>query len=141
MYPTGWVVLTHHGVHPSVHTALKKAEVEECVRWMVPFAMALREFGGSPMKTFAGIPADDMHNIQSHAPYLTWLVSESTIMNRQGGKNVEFMKTCRPERSRPLLSCGSTVNLHVSAVFRTRPPLTRVRSWTVTAAVLSLQAS
>lgn len=70
---TGCVALTYHAINS---LALKKAEVEECVRWMVPFAMALREFGGSPMKTFAGIPADDMHNIQSHAAYLTWLVSD-----------------------------------------------------------------
>uniref|UniRef100_A0A667X794 Cyclin E1 n=1 Tax=Myripristis murdjan TaxID=586833 RepID=A0A667X794_9TELE len=54
-------------------SALKRVEVEECVRWMVPFAMALREVGGSPLKTFLGIPADNTHNIQTHAPYLTWL--------------------------------------------------------------------
>ncbi|KAM4592666.1 G1/S-specific cyclin-E1 isoform 2-T2 [Odontesthes bonariensis] len=54
-------------------TALKRAEVEECVMWMVPFAMVIQEVGGSPMKTFIGIPADDMHNIQTHAPYLAWL--------------------------------------------------------------------
>lgn len=60
-------------IRPSVHTALKRVEVEECVRWMVPFAMVLREVGGSPMKTFTGIPADDMHNIQTHVSYITWL--------------------------------------------------------------------
>lgn len=54
-------------------SALTGAEVEECVRWMVPFAMALRENEGRPMKTFPGISADDMHNIQTHAAYLTWL--------------------------------------------------------------------
>uniref|UniRef100_A0A8P4FZG1 Cyclin E1 n=2 Tax=Dicentrarchus labrax TaxID=13489 RepID=A0A8P4FZG1_DICLA len=54
-------------------SALKWVEVELCVRWMEPFAMALREVGGSPMKTFTGIPADDMHNIQTHASYITWL--------------------------------------------------------------------
>lgn len=43
---------------------------------MVPFAMALREIGGSAMKSFPGIPADDMHNIQTYASYLTWLVSD-----------------------------------------------------------------
>lgn len=63
-------------VHPSVHAALKRVELEECVRWMVPFAMALREVGGLPMKTFTGIPADDMHNIQTHASYMAWLVRE-----------------------------------------------------------------
>lgn len=41
---------------------------------MVPFATALREVGGSTMKMFTGIPADDMHNIQTHASYMTWLV-------------------------------------------------------------------
>lgn len=54
-------------------SALKGAEVEECVRWMVPFAMALREVEGRPMKTFPGISSDDTHNIQTHAAYMTWL--------------------------------------------------------------------
>lgn len=62
-------------VRSCVPAALKRVELEECVRWMVPFAMALREIGGSSMKTFTGIPADDMHNIQTHASYMTWLVS------------------------------------------------------------------
>ncbi|XP_027869656.1 G1/S-specific cyclin-E1 isoform X1 [Xiphophorus couchianus] len=54
-------------------SALKRVELEECVRWMVPFAMVLREAGGSPMKTFTGITADDMHNIQSHSSFLSLL--------------------------------------------------------------------
>uniref|UniRef100_A0A672IAW7 Cyclin E1 n=1 Tax=Salarias fasciatus TaxID=181472 RepID=A0A672IAW7_SALFA len=54
-------------------SALKRAELEECVRWMEPFAMALREAGTLPMKQFVGIAAEDMHNIQTHAPYMTWL--------------------------------------------------------------------
>lgn len=54
-------------------SALKGAEVEECVRWMVPFAMALREYEARPMKTFPGISEDDTHNIQTHAAYMTWL--------------------------------------------------------------------
>ncbi|XP_033841690.1 G1/S-specific cyclin-E1 isoform X1 [Periophthalmus magnuspinnatus] len=54
-------------------SALKGSEVEECVRWMVPFAMALRENSARPMKTFMGISADNMHNIQTHMAYLTWL--------------------------------------------------------------------
>lgn len=54
--------------------ALKRVEVEQCVRWMVPFAMTLREVGSSAMKSFAGISADDMHNIQTHASFMTWLV-------------------------------------------------------------------
>ncbi|XP_029702524.1 G1/S-specific cyclin-E1-like isoform X1 [Takifugu rubripes] len=54
-------------------SALKRAELEECVRWMVPFAMALREVGGASLKSFPGIPEDDVHNIQTHASYMAWL--------------------------------------------------------------------
>ncbi|XP_056878410.1 NLR family CARD domain-containing protein 3-like isoform X6 [Takifugu flavidus] len=54
-------------------SALKRAELEECVRWMVPFAMALREVGGASLKSFPGIPEDDVHNIQIHASYMAWL--------------------------------------------------------------------
>lgn len=61
-------------VYPPVRAALKRVEVEQCVRWMVPFAMTLREVGSSAMKSFAGISAEDMHNIQTHASYMTWLV-------------------------------------------------------------------
>lgn len=61
--------------------ALKRVELEECVRWMVPFAVALREVGGSFMKTFTGIAVDDMHNIQTHASYMTWLVRSSPSTN------------------------------------------------------------
>ncbi|KAI1904099.1 hypothetical protein AGOR_G00002180 [Albula goreensis] len=49
------------------------SDMEECVKWMVPFAMAIREVGSSGLKTFKGIPADDLHNIQTHAPYMDWL--------------------------------------------------------------------
>ncbi|XP_038824908.1 G1/S-specific cyclin-E1-like [Salvelinus namaycush] len=54
-------------------SALKWSDVEECVRWMVPFAMSIREVGSSALRTFKGIPADDMHNIQTHAAYLDWM--------------------------------------------------------------------
>lgn len=54
-------------------SGLKRSDVEGCVRWMVPFAMALRETSSSCMKTFSGIPADDMHNIQTHVDYMSWL--------------------------------------------------------------------
>lgn len=54
-------------------SGLKRSDVEGCVRWMVPFAMALRETSSSSMKTFPGIPADDVHNIQTHVAYMAWL--------------------------------------------------------------------
>uniref|UniRef100_A0A8B9F9N6 Cyclin E1 n=1 Tax=Amazona collaria TaxID=241587 RepID=A0A8B9F9N6_9PSIT len=41
-------------------------EVEECVKWMVPFAMAIREVGSSRLKHFRGVAPEDMHNIQTH---------------------------------------------------------------------------
>ncbi|XP_066050764.1 G1/S-specific cyclin-E1 isoform X1 [Chamaea fasciata] len=41
-------------------------EIEDCVKWMVPFAMALREVGSSKLKHFSGIAPEDLHNIQTH---------------------------------------------------------------------------
>ncbi|XP_054856676.1 G1/S-specific cyclin-E1 isoform X2 [Eublepharis macularius] len=41
-------------------------DIEECVKWMVPFALAIREAGSSPLKHFRGVPAEDLHNIQTH---------------------------------------------------------------------------
>ncbi|NXH89196.1 CCNE1 protein, partial [Edolisoma coerulescens] len=41
-------------------------EIEQCVKWMVPFAMALREVGSSKLKHFSGIAPEDLHNIQTH---------------------------------------------------------------------------
>uniref|UniRef100_A0A3B5KA48 G2/mitotic-specific cyclin-B2 n=1 Tax=Takifugu rubripes TaxID=31033 RepID=A0A3B5KA48_TAKRU len=55
--------------------------LEECVRWMVPFAMALREVSGASLKSFPGIPEDDVHNIQIHASYMAWLVSSVLQQN------------------------------------------------------------
>ncbi|KAG7315000.1 hypothetical protein KOW79_021088 [Hemibagrus wyckioides] len=54
-------------------SGLKWCDMERCVRWMVPFAMAIREVGSSTLKMFKGIPVENTHNIQSHAPYLDWL--------------------------------------------------------------------
>ncbi|XP_061449897.1 G1/S-specific cyclin-E1 [Rhineura floridana] len=41
-------------------------DIRECVKWMVPFAVAIREVGSSPLKHFRGIPSEDLHNIQTH---------------------------------------------------------------------------
>uniref|UniRef100_A0A4X2L2P8 Cyclin E1 n=1 Tax=Vombatus ursinus TaxID=29139 RepID=A0A4X2L2P8_VOMUR len=41
-------------------------EVEECVKWMIPFSMAVKEVGGARLKYFKGVPSEDMHNIQTH---------------------------------------------------------------------------
>ncbi|KAJ7419473.1 G1/S-specific cyclin-E1 [Willisornis vidua] len=50
-------------------------EIEECVKWMVPFAMALREVGSSKLKHFSGIAPEDLHNIQTHINSFDLLVS------------------------------------------------------------------
>ncbi|XP_061220286.1 G1/S-specific cyclin-E1 isoform X3 [Neopsephotus bourkii] len=47
-------------------TGYEWCEVEECVKWMVPFAMAIREVGSSRLKHFRGVAPEDMHNIQTH---------------------------------------------------------------------------
>ncbi|XP_038309703.1 G1/S-specific cyclin-E1 [Canis lupus familiaris] len=41
-------------------------DIEKCVKWMVPFAMVIRETGSSKLKHFRGVPAEDAHNIQTH---------------------------------------------------------------------------
>ncbi|MGH0129257.1 UNVERIFIED_CONTAM: hypothetical protein FKN15_063242 [Acipenser sinensis] len=48
-------------------------DIEECVRWMVPFAMSIREVGSSGLKKFKGISPEDTHNIQTHSVHLEWL--------------------------------------------------------------------
>uniref|UniRef100_A0A5F9CYL5 Cyclin E1 n=1 Tax=Oryctolagus cuniculus TaxID=9986 RepID=A0A5F9CYL5_RABIT len=50
-------------------------DIEKCVKWMVPFAMVIRETGSSKLKHFRGVPAEDAHNIQTHINSLDLLVS------------------------------------------------------------------
>ncbi|XP_042294554.1 G1/S-specific cyclin-E1 isoform X2 [Sceloporus undulatus] len=42
------------------------SDIEECVKWMVPFAIVIKEVGSSTMKQFRGVPSEDLHNIQTH---------------------------------------------------------------------------
>ncbi|KAF4090859.1 hypothetical protein AMELA_G00030420 [Ameiurus melas] len=69
-------------------SGLKWCDMERCVRWMVPFAMAIREVGSSSLKTFKGIPAENTHSIQNHAPYLDWLgrVQSHQLENSEHGR-------------------------------------------------------
>lgn len=41
-------------------------DIEKCAKWMVPFAMVIRETGSSKIKHFRGVPIEDSHNIQTH---------------------------------------------------------------------------
>uniref|UniRef100_A0A7N5KKV9 G1/S-specific cyclin-E1 n=1 Tax=Ailuropoda melanoleuca TaxID=9646 RepID=A0A7N5KKV9_AILME len=48
-------------------------DIEKCVKWMVPFAMVIRETGSSKLKHFRGVPDEDSHNIQTHVNSLDLL--------------------------------------------------------------------
>jgi cyclin E len=50
-------------------------DIEKCVKWMVPFAMVIRETGSAKLKHFRGVPTEDAHNIQTHINGLDLLVS------------------------------------------------------------------
>ncbi|RMC09045.1 hypothetical protein DUI87_14049 [Hirundo rustica rustica] len=68
-------------------------EIEDCVKWMVPFAMALKEVGSSKLKHFSGIAPEDLHNIQTHINSLDLLVQECLyVMNIPNG-NHQIPKT------------------------------------------------
>ncbi|XP_060694070.1 G1/S-specific cyclin-E1 [Hemiscyllium ocellatum] len=49
------------------------SEIEGCVKWMVPFAMALRELGSITLKHLKGVCPEDLHNIQTHSNSLLLL--------------------------------------------------------------------
>ncbi|XP_012303856.1 G1/S-specific cyclin-E1 [Aotus nancymaae] len=48
-------------------------DIENCAKWMVPFAMVIRETGTSKLKHFRGVADDDAHNIQTHRDSLDLL--------------------------------------------------------------------
>ncbi|KAK6480088.1 G1/S-specific cyclin-E1-like [Huso huso] len=64
-------------------------DIEECVRWMVPFAMSIREVGSSGLKKFKGISPEDTHNIQTHSVLLEWLdrASAHRAVSSEKGRN------------------------------------------------------
>uniref|UniRef100_A0A3Q2ZGN1 Cyclin E1 n=1 Tax=Hippocampus comes TaxID=109280 RepID=A0A3Q2ZGN1_HIPCM len=111
-------------------SALKRAELEECVRWMVPFAVALRESGGSPMKTFSGVAAEDVHNIQTHAPYLTWLEKAASYQDA----DLEPHRGCQVPSGvlTPPLSIEKTDEHPKAATAALQvPPRMRAAEWTL----------
>ncbi|KAG2469571.1 CCNE1 protein, partial [Polypterus senegalus] len=54
-------------------SGLSWKEIEDSVKWMVPFAMSVKEMGNTKLKCFKGIPVEDSHNIQTHSTLLGWL--------------------------------------------------------------------
>uniref|UniRef100_A0A8B9H8R0 Cyclin E2 n=1 Tax=Astyanax mexicanus TaxID=7994 RepID=A0A8B9H8R0_ASTMX len=51
--------------------------VEGCVNWMAPFVETMMGYEGAKLKNFAKVTSDDRHNIQTHADYLSMLVSHT----------------------------------------------------------------
>ncbi|KAF4793551.1 G1/S-specific cyclin-E1 [Turdus rufiventris] len=72
-------------------------EIEDCVKWMVPFAMALREVGSSKLKHFSGIAPEDLHNIQTHMNSFDLLLKEDLTSVNAGKK--------KKESEKPLILC------------------------------------
>lgn len=68
------IVLIQADKHVSCVAGYEFCEIEDCVKWMVPFAMALREVGSSKLKHFSGIAPEDLHNIQTHIDSFDLLV-------------------------------------------------------------------
>ncbi|XP_067905450.1 G1/S-specific cyclin-E1 isoform X2 [Heterodontus francisci] len=54
-------------------TGFEWSEIEGCVKWMVPFAVALREVGNIKLKNLKGVCPEDVHNIQTHSNSLSLL--------------------------------------------------------------------
>lgn len=46
----------------------------QCIHWMAPFAMTVRDIGLQPVKEFNSVDAADAHNIQTHVNDISALV-------------------------------------------------------------------
>ncbi|XP_043923247.1 G1/S-specific cyclin-E1 isoform X2 [Protopterus annectens] len=49
------------------------SDIEFCVKWMVTFALAVREAGHLELKSLKGVAPEDLHNIQTHSKQLILL--------------------------------------------------------------------
>ncbi|CAL1539287.1 unnamed protein product [Lymnaea stagnalis] len=60
--------LVHHTRNEAILDVLNlnKANVAQCVNWMVPFAVALTEAGPSPVKSFPDVDMKEFHTLQTH---------------------------------------------------------------------------
>lgn len=87
--------LSPAGIEPltSLLAGYQWCDIEKCVKWMVPFAMVIREMGSSKLKHFRGVPMEDSHNIQTHTNSLDLLVSNPLAPIRQ------VLNQCRLRKS------------------------------------------
>ncbi|XP_078066934.1 G1/S-specific cyclin-E1 isoform X1 [Mustelus asterias] len=67
--------LYHFSSSELVHkvSGFEWSELEGCVKWMVPFAMTLKEAGSIKPKHLKGVCPEDLHNIQMHSNSLSLL--------------------------------------------------------------------
>ena len=58
---------------------LQWVDVAQCIQWMAPFAMVLRELGPVEVKFFSQVPSESTHNVQTHVIDLGLLVSGADV--------------------------------------------------------------
>ncbi|NP_001081446.1 G1/S-specific cyclin-E3 [Xenopus laevis] len=61
-------------------SGFKLTELQGCIKWLVPFAMAIKDGGKSKLKFFKGVDIEDVHNIQTHTGCLELM--EKVHINR-----------------------------------------------------------
>ncbi|KAM4721371.1 G1/S-specific cyclin-E1 [Rhinophrynus dorsalis] len=56
-------------------------DLEGCIKWVVPFAMTIKDMGKAKLKFFKGVDIEDVHNIQTHTGCLE-LMEKAHIKQR-----------------------------------------------------------
>lgn len=56
-------------------SGLSKDATQPCINWMTPFVEAARCSGRATLREFSSVKTDDKHNFQTHADYMSMLVS------------------------------------------------------------------
>ena len=64
----------------SIFTGYQWGDIVPCVRWMAPFAVAVREMGPISVKFFPNIQSEDSHTIQTHVVDMQLLVSRRKLI-------------------------------------------------------------
>ncbi|XP_055504315.1 G1/S-specific cyclin-E1 [Leucoraja erinacea] len=86
------------------------SEIEGCVKWMIPFAMTLREAGSIKQRNWKGIYPEDMHNIQPHYNYLILLDkahSKQVLLLEQSSPALPGLLTPPQSGKKQNYGCGS----------------------------------
>ena len=117
------------------------SDLAPCINWMVPYATVIREHGGVEPKSFAQVPADDTHNIQTHAVDLGFLV-RATLLARGAPRGhvsvtavLARLPTTSSARSR---CCRCGVAVANRARVRLRPPIPTRHCWRTPSALTAV---